>query len=159
MGVRSCAKAIVVSDGKLLLNQCVDDDNGEYYALPGGGQNPYETLEEAVVRECLEETGYQVFPTRFAALYEEIFDVPEIRERYPDYAHRVYHLFVCELSGGGVGAPTETDVMQTGSEWIEIPRLSAVRLLPEAVGANLQRILDADAPVYLGSGHAVRNHG
>ncbi len=159
MGVRSCAKAVVVHDGKLLVTKCRDEENGEYYALPGGGQNLYETLEEAVVRECLEETGYSVSPTRFAALYEEIFDIPDLRERYPGYAHRVYHLFACELMGGVASAPTETDVMQTGVEWVEITRLNAIRLLPGIVGDNIMEILRCPVPLYLGSGHASRNHG
>ena len=80
MGVRSCAKAIVVHDGRLLLNRCRDEANGAYHALPGGGQNPGETLEEAVVRECREETGYQVCPVRFAALFEEIIDDKEFSD-------------------------------------------------------------------------------
>lgn len=159
MGVRSCAKAVVVHDGKLLVTKCRDEENGEYYALPGGGQNLYETLEEAVVRECLEETGYPVKSTRFAALYEEIFDIPDLREHYPGYAHRVYHLFACELTGEEASAPTETDVMQTGVEWIEISRLGAVRLLPRIIGENILEILRSPAPVYLGSGHSSRNHG
>lgn len=143
----------------MLLNTCRDGENGEYYTLPGGGQNLYETLEEAVVRECLEETGYMVKPVRFAALYEEIFDVPTIRESHPDYAHRVYHLFVCEWLGGEPGVPTANDLMQTGVEWVEISRLGTVRLLPEVFGANIQRILSAGAPIDLGSGHARKNHG
>ena len=32
----------------------------------------YETMEQAVIRECLEETGYSVLPMRFVGLYEEI---------------------------------------------------------------------------------------
>ena len=159
MGVRSCAKAIVVCDGKLLVTKCRDDDNGEYYALPGGGQNLYETLEEAIVRECLEETGYRVVPKRFAALYEEIFEIPFLREKFPGYAHRVYHLFACELTGGAPGAPTETDVMQTGVEWIELSKLDAADLLPRNIGENIREILRSPVPLYLGSGHASRNHG
>lgn len=159
MGVRSCAKAVVVHDGKLLVTKCRDEENGEYYALPGGGQNLYETLEEAIVRECLEETGVPVNPTRFAALYEEIFDIPDLRERYPGYAHRVYHLFACELTGGEASIPTETDVMQTGIEWIDVSRLDSVRLLPGIIGGNIQKILRSPVPLYLGSGHSSRNHG
>lgn len=159
MGVRSCAKAVVVHEGKLLVIKCRDDENGAYYTLPGGGQNLYETLEEAIVRECLEETGYAVKPVRFAALYEEIFDIPSLRERYPDYAHRVYHLFVCESTGGAAAAPTETDVMQTGTEWIDLSGLDTATLLPGIIGDNIHQILTSKMPLYLGSGHAARNHG
>lgn len=72
MSIRSTAKAIILNKNRVLLNKCVDDNNGEYYSLPGGGQNNYETLEEAIARECLEETGYNVKAIKFIALCEEI---------------------------------------------------------------------------------------
>lgn len=71
MGIRSAAKAVVVDREKILLNRCHDEENGDCYTLPGGGQHPYETLAEALVRECLGETGYSVVPIRFAALYKK----------------------------------------------------------------------------------------
>ncbi|HRX58388.1 MAG TPA: NUDIX domain-containing protein, partial [Eubacteriales bacterium] len=98
MGVRSAAKAIILDGDKVLLNKCRDEPNGDYYSLPGGGQEKYETLFEALVRECREETGYRVEPLRFAALMEEICDDPFIRETYPDYAHKMLHIFVCTLA-------------------------------------------------------------
>ena len=55
--IRSTAKAIILHEGRILLNRCADSRNGIYYALPGGGQNQFEPLEDAVVRECLEETA------------------------------------------------------------------------------------------------------
>jgi ADP-ribose pyrophosphatase YjhB (NUDIX family) len=159
MGVRSCAKAIVVRGDRMLLNRCRDDKNGVYHVLPGGGQNPDETLEEAVARECLEETGYRVTPERFAALHEEIIDDEDFQARFPGYAHRVYHVFVCRLSGEGPGTPTEIDAMQTGCEWVEMSALGDIRLLPEAIGENIREILEARAPMYLGSRHICWNHG
>ena len=36
MSIRSTAKAIVVDRGRVLLNLCQDQWNGEYYTLPGG---------------------------------------------------------------------------------------------------------------------------
>ena len=83
MSIRSTAKAIVVDHGRVLLNLCRDQWNGEYYTLPGGGQETYETIAQALVRECREETGYTVRPVRFAALCEEICDDPLMREQYP----------------------------------------------------------------------------
>jgi len=45
-GVRSTAKGILVHEGKVLLNRCRDKYNGDYFSLPGGGQEKYETLAE-----------------------------------------------------------------------------------------------------------------
>ena len=73
MAIRNSAKAIVINHGKILLNRCTSRF-GEYYALPGGGQNPGETLQEAVQRELLEETGYRVKPLRLSGIYESVAD-------------------------------------------------------------------------------------
>ena len=159
MSIRSTAKAIILNDGKVLLNKCRDKQNGDYYSLPGGGQETYETLTDAVIRECLEETGYTVKPERCAALCEEICDSAEFREKHPEYAHKMYHIFVCSLIDETRAAPTETDDMQIGIEWIEIDRLSGIRLLPDVLGCNMQRIIDGENPLFLGSAHVAYNHG
>lgn len=50
MSVRSIAKKIIVNNNKILLNKCFDENNGDYYSLPCGGQHTYETLHEAIIR-------------------------------------------------------------------------------------------------------------
>ena len=132
MSVRSTVKAIILDNGKVLLNRCYDEPNGDYYSLPGGGQEQYETLYDALVRECLEETGYTVEPLRFAALMEEICDSAFIRETYPEYAHKMLHLFVCRLVTRVVKKPTEKDSSQIACEWVEIGDIARINLLPKA---------------------------
>lgn len=159
MSIRNSAKAVIINSGKILVNVCYDKYNGKYFSLPGGGQNPYETLQDAVIRECLEETGYNVFPVRFAALFEEICDHQEFREKYPDYAHKLYHIFVCNLEDEKIKIPTEKDAVQTGNEWVDVNHLNAIRLLPKAVGDNILKIINSNSPIYLGSEHILFNHG
>lgn len=51
----------VVQDGKVLMVRRVQSDHlGGNYELPGGGVEEGESIEEAVVRETLEETGLKV---------------------------------------------------------------------------------------------------
>ena len=159
MSVRSTAKAIILHKGKVLLNKCYDKHNGHYYSLPGGGQNRYEPIEEAVVRECLEETGYTVTPVRFAALCEEICLDEEIRRIYPQYAHKLYHIFVCTLASEEGKAPTETDDLQLGAVWVDVAALSSVRLLPRAVGEHIAEMIKGAPPMFLGTEHLPFNHG
>lgn len=159
MSIRSTAKAIILDDGKILLNKCRDKHNGTYYSLPGGGQNQYETMSDAIVRECQEETGYHVEPMRFAALCEEICDSDEFRENYPEYAHKMYHIFVCRLLDEPRVTPTEVDDMQIGIEWINIQELAGIRLLPVMVGGNITKIISTDNAFFLGSEHIPFNHG
>ncbi len=159
MGIRSTAKAIIIKEGKILLNRCKDRKNGDYYSLPGGGQQKYETLHEAVARECLEETGYTVKPIKFVALCEEICMNAGFREKYPDYAHKMYHIFHCQLENKEMKAPTEKDSMQLGSEWIEVDTLQNIRILPEIVSSNILGIINGSVSGFLGSEHIEFNHG
>jgi ADP-ribose pyrophosphatase len=159
MAVRCTAKAVIVHNGRVLLNRCRDRFNGEYYSLPGGGQNQYESLSDAVIRECREETGYTVMPLRFAVMCEEICDSAEFREKYPQYAHKSYHIFMCELANEERAASTETDDLQIGIEWVEIDKLDEIKLLPNAVGKNIKEIIGGTAPVFLDTEHIPYNHG
>ena len=159
MNVRSTVKAIVLHEGRLLLNRCRDAHNGEYYSLPGGGQEQFETMAEAISRECLEETGYSVEPVRFAALMEEICLDPFIRENYLQYAHKMLHFFLCKLSSSDRVEPTETDESQIAIEWIAVEEIPNVNLLPEEVRAAFSQLITQDAPQFLGSVYLEHNHG
>ena len=157
--VRSTVKAIILHEGKVLLNRCRDPWNGEYYSLPGGGQEQYETLFEAMRRECCEETGYDVEPLRFCALMEEICQDPYIRETYPQYAHKMLHLFVCRLASEQRGEPTETDEWQVGEEWVAPEDVKNRNLLPKAVREHFSELIGSEQAVFLGSSFITHNHG
>lgn len=159
MGIRSTAKALIIEGHKVLLNKCCDKKNGYYYSLPGGGQLQYEPLHEALVRECLEETGYTVNPVRFAALCEEICMNEGFRKKYPDYAHKIYHIFICELASKDKQIPIETDEMQICCEWIDMSCLKDIRILPKVLGDSIYEVIDKTAPIFLGSEHIDFNHG
>ena len=159
MSIRSTAKAFIINNEKVLLNKCHDKFNGDYYSLPGGGQLQYETISEAITRECLEETGYTVLPVRFAALCEEICMHEEFRQKHSEYAHKMYHIFICKLSGDDVKTPTEKDDMQESCERIPLDSLKDIRILPKVFGENIFDVIDKTAPLFLGSEHVEYNHG
>jgi ADP-ribose pyrophosphatase YjhB (NUDIX family) len=159
MSVRSTVKAIILDNGKVLLNRCYDEPNGSYYSLPGGGQEKYETLFDALKRECREETGYTVEPLRFAALMEEICDSTFIRETYPEYAHKMLHIFVCRLASREVQKPTETDSSQIACEWVDLEEVKNINLLPKAVIAHFAELIESERAMFLGSEHIPVNHG
>ena len=60
MSIRCASKAIILENDSVLLNRCKRVDGTIYYDLPGGGQKIYENLEQALIREVKEETGYDV---------------------------------------------------------------------------------------------------
>lgn len=154
MSIRSSAKALIVSDGKILVNRCRHKDGSVYYDLPGGGQRQYEALEDAVIREVAEETGYAARVVRFAALAEEIHTDAHIRNDYPDYAHRMVHIFIMKLNADGNQAPTELDVEMEKSEWLAIDDLKAQKeVYPSALCANLDAILAGPGAIWLGTAY------
>ena len=159
MNVRSTVKALVLHQDKVLLNRCRDVNNGEYYSLPGGGQEQFETMAEAIHRECLEETGYSVEPVRFAALMEEICVDPHIRENYPKYAHKMLHFFLCQLTSTERLEPTETDESQIAIEWVNIADVPSLHLLPKQICEAFPRLIAEESPKFLGSVYLEHNHG
>ncbi len=160
MAIRNAAKAIIVENGKILVNRnrntlgdmCYGLQNGDiYYDLPGGGQNQYETLEQAVKRECLEETGYTIEVERLAVIYEEISLNEAFRSRYPNYAHKVYFVFICHPTDEPLHPIAEKDLDMDCSEWIDIPSMKDIPLYPQIINANLDTILKSTTPINLGS--------
>ena len=159
MNVRSTVKAVILHEDRVLLNRCRDANNGEYYSLPGGGQEQFETMAEAILRECLEETGYTVEPVRFCALMEEICLDPFIREHYLPYAHKMLHLFLCKLASPERVEPTQTDESQVAIEWVPVEDIPNSNLLPKEVRAAFTQLITQETPQFLGSVYLEHNHG
>jgi 8-oxo-dGTP diphosphatase len=151
VGIRNAAKAIIVHENKILLNRCRRPETGEYFTLPGGGQNQYETMEEAIIRECLEETGYTVIPEALVAVYEEINTNEDFRKKYPDYSHKIFYIFKCSLVSHASRAPSEQDTCQLGSVWVDINDIPAIKLFPIRVHDHFERLIQTETPLFLGS--------
>ena len=147
MAIRNSAKALILHDGKLLLNKCVSR-LGVYYALPGGGQHDGELLTEAVRREVMEETGLTVEPIRLSAVFERVTDGHESNIN----AHKMYFVFLCRyLSDIPAKEPVEKDAYQVGMEWIPIEEARKASLFPKVIRDNLPSLLDYGETIYLGS--------
>lgn len=154
MAIRNSSKALLVSGGTILVNRCMDGNGAVYYDLPGGGQQEAETMEEALVREVLEETGYQVRVVRFAALAEEISDYiledPHAEESLRAYAHRIVHIFLAELDGEERACPTEADFQQQESVWIPLEEADSLTFFPVQVNGRISGLVKSETPQYLG---------
>lgn len=151
MSIRSTSKAIILNDGKVLLNRCRDANGSIYYDLPGGGQHPYETLEHALIREVQEETGYKVQVQRYAGLAEEIYTSPLMREKYPEYTHRILHLFTAQLTDEARTVESEKDLYMEASVWMPLEEAEKQEINPYGIAAALRRILQDGECVYLGA--------
>lgn len=145
MSARNSAKAIVINNGKLLVNRC-HSRFGEYFTLPGGGQHTGEMLTETVRRELLEETGYSVTPIRLSGIYERVSS-----SRDDGQAHKIYFIFLCRLNSGERSLPSETDRFQIGSEWMPLKDISNRNLFPRAIRDNLRSLMGYGETIYIGS--------
>jgi len=143
--VRNSAKAIVIHEGKMLVNRC-SSRFGEYYALPGGGQHSGEMLHETVKRELLEETGYSVVPLRLSGIYERI------SENHGDgIGHKIYFIFLCKLGSEKRLQPTETDRFQIGMEWVDLKEIRHRNLFPRAIRDNINSLIGYGETIFIGS--------
>lgn len=87
---------VVEDDHVLLLNQ--DTDTGRSWSLPGGKVEQGESLEQALVREMLEETGVQV----------EVGRLLYVCDHLPGGSTHVVHItFEARRVGGTLGEVAE----------------------------------------------------
>ena len=62
-GRRINVRAIIYREGKILaVKHRRGDQAAPYYAVPGGGLDPHESLTECLIRELREETGVTAKP-------------------------------------------------------------------------------------------------
>lgn len=69
-----CVGAVAVDDGRLLLVRRGHEPGLGSWSVPGGRVEPGETVQEAVVRELLEETGVEGVCTGLIGVVERIGD-------------------------------------------------------------------------------------
>ena len=137
MKIRSSAKALIIKEGRLLAIQC-QREGKEYYTLPGGGQEPLESLEQTVIRECLEETGLSVRVKSLAAVQEEIITDPQ-------------WYFRCELAEKQPQTPTHHDLGQVGIQWIPLEQVGKLPILPEWLREQSETIFTSETTSFLGT--------
>ena len=129
-GLRVSVNAYIVHDDKILLQR--RSDNG-HWNLPGGGVEIGETLEIALHREILEETGLTVDITRYIGVYS---DPLETVLAYPDgrVLHYIAHVLECRVTGG---------LLQMDHESLELAWFDP-HMLPEPFSPqHRRRIADA----------------
>lgn len=92
--MRQRAAGILIDNGKMLLIhriRIIDGKKKEYYVIPGGGVEGYETLIEATKRELLEEVGIKVNVISEKPIY--VFEENNDKQSY----------FLIESNGGNIG--------------------------------------------------------
>jgi len=148
--LRPSAKAVVVRDGCVLANHHRNADGEEWFGLPGGGQQPGETLVDALRREVAEETGFLVEPIRLLWVCEHIIALrPQLPFDPED--HAIEFMFESRLIDDQ-GAPSEVDKDQVGTVWLSPDDVLTKEFFPIDLATPLAGFLrgEPSGPVYRG---------
>jgi ADP-ribose pyrophosphatase YjhB (NUDIX family) len=98
--------AVIVSDGKVVLVKRKFEPLKGHWSLPGGMVEVGETLEAALAREMLEETGQRVEVGPVIEVFDRIMRDEERRVRY----HFVLIDYVCWPADGSLQAGSDVDL-------------------------------------------------
>jgi ADP-ribose pyrophosphatase YjhB (NUDIX family) len=135
-GIRNAVRAVITSNGSVLLQRKVDDDGTERYSLPGGAQEQGERLADALQRECEEEIGTRV----------KINDLMFVGDYFrvkttdpPTTRHLLEFLFACKVDSGYQPANgPHPDKHQVDVVWMPIEKLTEINLVPADYAGLLQ---------------------
>lgn len=117
--------AIVLDGSRVLLIKRGNPPLKGQWSLPGGGVDVGETLEEAVAREVLEETGLSI----------EVGPIVEVLDRISrDADGRVEHHFVlvdfvCRPGGGVLRSATDAE----DAAWVGLGELERYEVAPVTI--------------------------
>lgn len=130
--------AIIYDDnGNLLIVKNMEGDS-YYWGVPGGAVETGETLEQAVVREVKEETGFAVVITGLSSLREKFF----LKRQH----HVLFTTFFARVIGGEL-AINDPDNDITEVKWVDVQK--AQEMMPFLFGAlRLDSGLDSAGAFY-----------
>jgi len=111
-------RAAVFKDGKILLVQETTDN---CWAMPGGWADVGDVPSEVAIRECKEESGFDVKPIKVIG----VFDANRVGGRL-EFFHAFKIIFLCELIGGKA-APSDETLDVRFFDLNELPALSLNR--------------------------------
>jgi ADP-ribose pyrophosphatase YjhB (NUDIX family) len=124
---------VIAEDGRYLLVREAKPAARGRFALPAGKLEPDETLQEAAIRECLEETGLEVRLERLLGLYH----CPRTSEGFAV----VNVVFAARATGGEARTSADHPELRWCSR-ADVAELSVAGLLR---GRHVERAIDAHA--------------
>ncbi len=108
------------------------------WGLPGGAVEVGETIEEAIVREILEETRVTVRPIRLITFLDSIHRDDDGRVRY----HYVLFEYLCEYISGEVSPSSDAP----NAKWVEYNELDSVDIMPSTKKFILKVLKQENTP-------------
>jgi ADP-ribose pyrophosphatase YjhB (NUDIX family) len=147
--IRNTPRALILRDENLLLQYKTGyDDGSEKYVLPGGAQDPGETLENALSRECFEEIGVHV--NIAALMYVAEYFKP--RDAMPQFVRQqVDFIFSCTVPEDYIAANgPRPDKHQVDVVWVPRQQLREIALYPNSLADYLVDPDRGEKKIYLG---------
>jgi len=146
--IRNAARALIFRDDQLLLLRKQGGGRPERFALPGGAQDPGESLTDALQRECIEEIGTAV--DKAELVY--VADFIKLRDTQPPTRrHVVDFLFRCSVPAEYAPRNGERpDKHQVEVLWVAVPDLVMTPLFPHYLSSCIAQLANADRTLYLG---------
>ena len=146
--IRNAVRAVIVRDGAVLMQKKWAETKGEWYTLPGGGQDVTETLDAALIRECEEEIGVRVE-------IEELLSVADFFKQretaYPSTRHVIEIYYACRVPDDYTPASgSHPDKHQIDVVWLPLERLPELPLFPRELARRLPHIIAGGERGYLG---------
>jgi ADP-ribose pyrophosphatase YjhB (NUDIX family) len=134
--IRVGTRAVIFNENdELLVAHCLNPENN-FYLLPGGGVWFQETIEDCLVREVKEETGFDVQAERLLWVRDVLL---------PDFPnqHGIELFFLATITGGELrpqpihdgGQPVEISFMN-------VEHLERIRFYPSSFSAKLKKLRD-----------------
>ncbi|MEV6375157.1 NUDIX hydrolase [Micromonospora musae] len=144
MGFRLAAYAVCIEDERILLARCVLPTGGSNWTLPGGKVEQAEDPFDAVIREVVEETGYDAVVERLLGVDSRVIPAAEA---WSGAEHQNVGIFYQVRITGGTLRP-EANGSVAESVWTPIPEVARLRRSSLVdVGLALARTLPATGHV------------
>lgn len=129
------AAAAIVQDDALLLVRHEKDGRG-YWMLPGGGVQWGESIDAAVRREMMEETGLEVSTGALLFVKDTI---------HPEGARHMVHIVLrASVVGGELHPSQDPRVVET--RWIPFSDLPGIDFRPDVMPVLLRLLAEVQQP-------------
>ena len=127
--IRNAVRAIIIEDGKILLCK-YSDDEGDFFACIGGGQDYYEDMHSALARECKEEINCEIDIGKLVFVREAFIKGNEENGDLKAI-HQIEYFFKCSIQDNQEVRPGDKpDLCSLGIEWVSIEQLNEIRIYP-----------------------------
>lgn len=147
--IRNATRALIIRQDKILLLKKEGGGRGERFALPGGAQDPGESLTEALNRECLEEIDTLVTINDLV----HVADFFKVKDTQPPVRqHHIEFLFQCSVPADYTphNGP-RPDKHQVAVVWAELVNLAQLPLYPQYLSTCIPNLESMDRTLYLGT--------